>query len=339
MPMTPFPPLDRTSSTFKNDVDTLFGSRIPNFVTEANAMQASLNSIAAGGAYALPFNFATTGGTGTTTGGKIACANIANQSATTYFAIDLTDAKGSSIAVQLAQAAASTNTVKGSARLVKMGDASKYIILNITGWSASANSGLLAGTVVDSSSTNPFSSGDSVMLYLQRAGDKGDTGATGQQDFALLASATVGSAVAYIDFLTVFTSGYDHYIIDINNLGVTGANNLSFSFITGGSTVDGSSLYYLGASDGSSPTPVSSFSFGILGSAASSAMNVTLEVRNANSVGKPKGFSARGWSNGSSIIKEGAWYNLSAAPSGFRLTCTSTTFTAGSVRVYGIKNS
>lgn len=327
---------DRT--TFAARVDA-FITWLINFVTEMLALVANMNTIAAGGAYTLPFTFATTGGTGTVAGGKIACANIANQSATTYFAIDLTDAKGSSIAAQLAQAVASTNTVKGAARLVKMGDASKYIILNITGWSASANSGLLAGTVIDSSSTNPFSSGDSVMLYLQRAGDKGDTGLPGPQDYTLLASANVSSAVAYIDFLTVFTSGYDRYVIDITNMNVAGANSLTFSFITGGSTVDGGSNYYLGSSDGSSPSAASSFSFGILGSFTSSAMSVTLEVRNANSISKPKGFSVRGWSNGSVILREGGYYNFTAVPSGFRLTCSGTTFSAGTVRVYGIKNS
>jgi hypothetical protein len=167
---------DRT--TFASRVDA-FITWLINFVTEMLALVANLNTIAAGGAFTLPFTFATTGGTGTTTGGKIACANIASQSTTTYFAIDLTDAKGSSIAAQLAQAVTSTSAVKGAARLVKMGDASKYIILNITGWSPSTYSGLLSGAVIDSSSTNPFANGDDVMLYLQRAGDKGDTGATG----------------------------------------------------------------------------------------------------------------------------------------------------------------
>jgi hypothetical protein len=39
MTMTAIPALDRTSATFKAEVDTFFASRIPTFVTEANALQ------------------------------------------------------------------------------------------------------------------------------------------------------------------------------------------------------------------------------------------------------------------------------------------------------------
>lgn len=44
MPMTPIPALDRTSASFKTDVDTFFGSRIPTFVTEANALQTDVTA-------------------------------------------------------------------------------------------------------------------------------------------------------------------------------------------------------------------------------------------------------------------------------------------------------
>ena len=44
MAITALPALDRTSSTFKTDVDTFFGSSIPVFVTEANALQTDVNA-------------------------------------------------------------------------------------------------------------------------------------------------------------------------------------------------------------------------------------------------------------------------------------------------------
>lgn len=44
MPITPLPALDRTSATFKADVDTFFGTQIPAFVTEANALETNVNA-------------------------------------------------------------------------------------------------------------------------------------------------------------------------------------------------------------------------------------------------------------------------------------------------------
>lgn len=44
MPITPLPALDRTSATFKTDVDTFFGSQIPAFCTEANALESNVNA-------------------------------------------------------------------------------------------------------------------------------------------------------------------------------------------------------------------------------------------------------------------------------------------------------
>lgn len=42
MSLTPIPSLDRTASTFKSDVDTFFGSRIPTLVTELNTLQSDV---------------------------------------------------------------------------------------------------------------------------------------------------------------------------------------------------------------------------------------------------------------------------------------------------------
>ena len=44
MPMTPLAGLDRTSPTFKTDLDTFFLSSLPQFVTEANALEAAVEA-------------------------------------------------------------------------------------------------------------------------------------------------------------------------------------------------------------------------------------------------------------------------------------------------------
>lgn len=44
MPMTPITGLDRTSPTFRTELDTFFLSSLPAFVAEANALQADVNA-------------------------------------------------------------------------------------------------------------------------------------------------------------------------------------------------------------------------------------------------------------------------------------------------------
>lgn len=44
MPVTPIPALDRTSATFKTDVDELFGTRMPVFSSEVNALEENVNA-------------------------------------------------------------------------------------------------------------------------------------------------------------------------------------------------------------------------------------------------------------------------------------------------------
>jgi hypothetical protein len=44
MSITPLPSLDRSSATFKSDVDTFFGTQLPQFVTETNAAADDINA-------------------------------------------------------------------------------------------------------------------------------------------------------------------------------------------------------------------------------------------------------------------------------------------------------
>lgn len=48
MAITPLPALDRTSATFRDDVDTFFGAQLPSFVTEANTLIATVNAAESG---------------------------------------------------------------------------------------------------------------------------------------------------------------------------------------------------------------------------------------------------------------------------------------------------
>lgn len=163
---------------------------------------------------------------------------------------------------------------------------------------------------------------------------------------ALLSSATVSSAVANIDFLNVFTSSYDKYIIEVQNVELSAASNLLLGIAKSGS-VDTSSVYVtqLGHASGTgslSAGPVVITPSGMAGATAARA-HFTIEIRNANDAGSSKGIGVRGiyltaTANFTAQSSEGA-YTGSGPISGFRLTVTSGTFTAGTVRVYGIKNT
>lgn len=50
MPVTVIPPLDKTSPTFRADVDLLFATRIPQLTADLAAMEPQLNSVAANAA-------------------------------------------------------------------------------------------------------------------------------------------------------------------------------------------------------------------------------------------------------------------------------------------------
>lgn len=166
---------DRT--TFANRVDA-FITWLINFVSELLSLVANLNSIAAGGAYAIPYSFGTGGTLGSAAGGWIAVSDFSNQTGTPYFLADFKDGSGKNVSAQLAQSGASSSAVKATARLQKVGDPSKYMILNVTSYGGTSW-GALFGTVIEASSTNPFAYGDAVILYIQRTGDKGDAGPPG----------------------------------------------------------------------------------------------------------------------------------------------------------------
>ena len=175
MSITPLPPLDRTSGSFKTDVDTYFGSLIPQFGVEANELAAAMTAIAAGTAFAIPYTFSTTT-TDSDPGAGMLRLNNATQNAATTMRFDLTGADGKNWTSVLDTFDDSTNDVKGQIRLVKVGDGAKWLAFNVTALSVPSGYRNLAVTNVGSSDTNPFVNGDSILLLFTRTGDKGDTG-------------------------------------------------------------------------------------------------------------------------------------------------------------------
>lgn len=178
MPITPLPALDRTSATFKTDVDTFFGTQIPTFCTEANALEAALNAIAAGGAMAIPYTFDSTTTDADPTSGKLRLSS-ATQNTSTVIRADLVGSDGSTWTSVIDTFDDSTSTVKGYIRLVCATNATKWLIFSVSALASPTGYKNITVSCVASSAASPFTNGDPLIMYFTRTGDKGDTGAAG----------------------------------------------------------------------------------------------------------------------------------------------------------------
>ncbi|WP_198116937.1 hypothetical protein [Massilia rhizosphaerae] len=165
-------------------------TNLPTWGTQTNALQANLNAIAYGGVYALSYKWGTSvnASVGFTAGGFIGLSDgvsnsiMATPANAVSIYLDTKDLSTVSVAALLnSTVSGNSSAIKGHIRLVKQGDASKWARFSVTGYSQ--NGGGLYGqfTVqfIDSSSTTPFATNDTVMLLFQRTGDKGDIGPSG----------------------------------------------------------------------------------------------------------------------------------------------------------------
>jgi hypothetical protein len=127
MVMTAVPALDRTSATFKADVDTFFGSRMPTFVTEANALEANVVSKESTATSAAS-TATTQAGIATTKAGLTAADAIATAADRVQTGLDRIAAAASAAAASGSAAFVDTNPiVKGSV------DATKQVRLEVDG--------------------------------------------------------------------------------------------------------------------------------------------------------------------------------------------------------------
>lgn len=181
---------DRT--TFASRVDA-FITWLIGFVSELIAVVANLNAIAAGGAYAIQYTYRSSSSfVGSSTGGILAIKASSIQ-------LDTKSLGGASVAALLSAVGDSTSTLKGTIRLQKVSDTSKWAVYSVTSYVAGGSGlyGDIFGALINSSTgSNPFADGESVMLFFGRTGDKGDQG-----------SAFAPQSAKFSDRKTTSTSG------------------------------------------------------------------------------------------------------------------------------------
>lgn len=171
----PIAPQRGDKSTFSTRLDA-FITWIATFVAQMLALVSSLNTLATGGAYAIPYlvDLTSTADSDPTAG--LLRFNAAGQNAATTIYLDLLGSDGIDYTAILDQLDASTSIVKCSLRMVKMGDPTKFLTFSVTARTTASGYRKLTLVNTGGSASSPFAQGDGVMLHFSRTGDKGDTG-------------------------------------------------------------------------------------------------------------------------------------------------------------------
>lgn len=154
-------------------------------VTELGALQTNLNAVAVGGAYAIPYTFSSTTADADPGAGYMRLDNAA-QRLSTAIRLDLSGSDAVDRTALLDTFDDSTNTVKGHIRLVKLGDASKWLVFSVSAMASPTGYRNLTVACVAYSSASPFADGDALILAFQRSGDQGAVGPAGTATGSIL---------------------------------------------------------------------------------------------------------------------------------------------------------
>ena len=298
-----------------------------------------------GGAITIGYTFDTTTTDADPGNGKLRLNNATQNTATTIYA-DLLDSLASDWTTALDTFDDSTNTVKGSIRLVKSGDATKFLTFNVTAVTTATGYRKITIANTASSTSSPFANGDSILLCFDRAGDKG---ADGAGSFVLLEQHSA-SASASLNFTTTISSTYDDYLIEIVSL-VPATSGAAVNLLV---STDGGSTY--------ATTSYQSVVYGAkisTGAYANAQSTTAIMLVNAFATGVTRAAlsgSVFMHNPGSSLEKifsgqvtfplstDSSWYGLSlagiyssaSAVNAFQIKASSGNITSGTVRVYGL---
>jgi hypothetical protein len=169
------PSPDDDQIPFDNKMAAVFRA-LPQLGAEINSTAANLNSIAAGGAYAIPYTFSALTANVDPGAGFLRLSPTNNQNQSTAIYLDPIGADGKDYTSIIDTFDASTSAVKGTVRLVKANDPGKFLTFDVTSRSTPTGYRSLSITNTGGSVASPFATGDAIILFFQRTGDKGDQG-------------------------------------------------------------------------------------------------------------------------------------------------------------------
>lgn len=177
-PLPPVAPQRGDRTTFSSRVDA-FLSWLTSFVPLLNSFVAGLNARDVGGANSFVYLFDTAITDADPGPGKMRL-NAVMQNTSTAVRLDVLTGGGVDISSTLDALGTVSSNTKGSVRLQKVNDPSVWLLFDVT---AVGNPGGYRNLTcsVRASSTNTFANGDSISVFIDRNGDKGDSGGTPTQ--------------------------------------------------------------------------------------------------------------------------------------------------------------
>ena len=320
MPITALPSLDRTSATFKTDLDSYFLSALPAFSSEANALQTDVNAkqvtaSAAAVTAAAQAVIATTQASNAAASAATAAA-IANAtrwvSGTTY-ALDV-------CVISPANSQTYRRKVAGAGTTDPSAD--------LTNWARAVDS-------------LPIQTGNAGK-FLSTNGTVESWGAVSASALTLLATLTP-TVAANVDALNVFNSTYDNYLIIVDGVKPSLDSGIRVRFAVAG-VVDSGTNYFSGglvspSSNGSDLTAGEGYTC----TSSGKGVSLALSVINATSVGACSYFALGHLQYGAANYAPSNFcgiYTSGNAVSGVRFYWDSGNFQAlGKIRIYGYSNT
>lgn len=310
------------ASTWLNDVNAAVYNTIPNLAPKTNAVLTTPN-IGAATATSINKNFFTT------PANNCQWSLSDGKTFTVTNTVTISGVDGASLAL-----GSGANTFSGTASGNNTGDQ-----LTFKNFAVSGQPTVVATTTTD---TLTIVGGSGVSVTTDATAKTVTLSSNSSSAMVLLGQATVTTPVSEIGFRNLFTSAYDTYEIVFQGLTNNGSGNqpLSIRFSLDGTTLDGNSTY----SDFGSSVTVNNTRATLTPQVpitnAPGAPSGTVRVINSNSTGPIfKIMTAATVGLGVSSFS-GAVYNSSVALKGFALLTVGTgSFNAGTVRVYGIKNT
>lgn len=316
------------ASTWLNDVNSAVYTTVPTLapLNSPNFTNPSLNTATAISINKNSFTQPTTGCTWTLADGKT--LTVSNS-------LTLSGTDGASLVL-----GAGTNSFSGTTSGTNTGDQLTFKTISVSG-----QSDVVADTPGDSLT---LVAGTGIALTTDATADSITISSTSSPAaYVLLTQMTISAAVNNIDFLNIFTSAYDKYVIELEAIAPNIADQLYMRFAESGTLMTDARYYSNGSSSASTgaalTTNIQAYSI-----VTASGVNGTIEILNprlTNGVSLRSYLVRCTYYGGSvyTVSHGGGSYSSGGAAaglSGFRLYwLTSSAFGNGTVRVYGIKNT
>lgn len=223
LPSPPPVPQRGDRVTFSSRVDAFLNwvaAIIPALQQYLSDFMDQLSSLAAGGANSFTYKFSSATADADP-GPGLFRLNTSPQNQSTILRID-TVSGGVDISGVIAALVARTSSIKGTIRLQKFNDLNAWMILDVTGFTGGAGYYNLNVSVRASTSANPFTADDTVLVFMDASGEKGAAGSQGYAKFSDRKASGVagGGAIAGIQDRTLNST-------DLNDIpGVSLSGNL-----------------------------------------------------------------------------------------------------------------